>query len=251
MSLPPLAPNEYGFPDPQNARLDADGLLAIGGDLQPARLLAAYANGIFPWFNSDQDQILWWCPDPRGVLVPNDFQPRRSLRKTLRQQRFTYSADKAFAGVIRACANTPRPNQAGTWITKKMQKAYIELHELGFAHSVEVWRDGALVGGLYGLSLGRMFFGESMFSHEPNASKCAFAALCRQLSTWNFQLLDCQMMNPHLATLGVQELPREQFLRALQDNDLALTARGKWCLAPTAGLAPATYSTEDPVPNHG
>ena len=232
MSLPPLAPKDYGFPDPNEARLDADGLLAVGGDLQPARLLAAYANGIFPWFNSDSDQILWWCPNPRGVLVPDEFQPRRSLRKTLRQERFTYSADKAFAGVIRACAHTPRPQQAGTWITKNMQQAYIALHELGFAHSIEVWRDGALVGGLYGVALGRMFFGESMFSHEADASKCAFALLCQQLSTWNYSLLDCQMMNPHLATLGVRELPREQFLRALANNDLSQTAQGLWRMTP-------------------
>jgi len=232
LSLPPLAPKEYGFPDPKDARLDADGLLAVGGDLQPARLLAAYANGIFPWFSSDRDQILWWCPDPRGVLNPAEFEPHRSLRKTLRQQRFSYSADKLFAGVIRACANTPRANQAGTWITKNMQDAYIALHELGFAHSIEVWQDNALVGGLYGVSLGRMFFGESMFSHQSNASKCAFAVLCKQLSTWNFKLLDCQMMNPHLATLGVQELPREQFLQMLGSNDLSATERGPWSLGP-------------------
>jgi len=262
LSLPPLEPTEYGFPDPQNARLDADGLLAVGGDLHPARLLAAYANGIFPWFNSDQDQILWWCPDPRGVLTPNEFHPSRSLRKTLRQGRFTYSTDKVFAGVIRACAHTPRPNQAGTWITKNMQDAYIALHELGFAHSVEVWCEGALVGGLYGLSLGRMFFGESMFSHEPDASKCAFSVLCKQLSTWNFSLLDCQMMNPHLASLGVRELPREQFLHALSNNDLADTKRGLWSLDPSiiesASLAPPivasqaeTQAETKGVNNHG
>ena len=231
MSLPSLNPSHYGFPDPSCAELDADGLLAVGGDLQPERLLAAYANGIFPWFNSDRDNILWWCPDPRGVLVPQHFRASRSLRKTLRRQPFEFRIDHAFARVIAECASVERPGQGGTWITENMRAAYIQLHTLGFAHSVEAWRNDELVGGLYGISLGRMFFGESMFSHETDASKCAFAVLCDQLSTWNFDLLDCQMMNPHLESLGVSEMPRAQFLAMLKENDLAATRRGGWSLA--------------------
>lgn len=228
MPLATLEPGDYGFPDPTRTPLDDDGLLAVGGDLQPARLLAAYANGIFPWFNSDQENILWWCPDPRGVLRPKDFSPKRSLRKILKNKDFEYRFDTDFDAVISACAEAPRANQRGTWITNNMQIAYSTLHKLGFAHSVEVWQQGTLVGGLYGVSLGQMFFGESMFSQVSNASKCAFAVLCDQLSTWNFKLLDCQMMNPHLESLGVQEMARDEFLRSLQTNDLSTTRRGLW-----------------------
>lgn len=240
LPVPPLnledlgEPARFGFPDPRTARLDADGLLAAGGDLQPLRLLGAYANGIFPWFNSDAEDILWWCPDPRGVLIPDNFVAKRSLRKRLRQQTFELRLDTAFAAVIRNCAAVPRPGQAGTWITPAMQAAYTELFAAGFAHSVEAWQDERLVGGLYGLSLGRMFFGESMFSLQTDASKCAFAALCCQLSTWNFELLDCQMMNPHLASLGVAEMPRTEFLNQLAANDLNATRRGHWQWQPEA-----------------
>lgn len=231
MPLTTLDPGDYGFPDPSKTSLDDDGLLAIGGDLQPARLLAAYANGIFPWFNSDQENILWWCPDPRGVLRPEEFSPKRSLRKSMKSNEFEYRCDTHFDAVISACAEVPRVNQRGTWITKNMQIAYSTLHKLGFAHSVEVWQQGTLVGGLYGVSLGRMFFGESMFSEVSNASKCAFAVLCAHLSTWNFKLLDCQMMNPHLETLGVREMARDEFLHILHNNDLSTTRRGLWRLS--------------------
>lgn len=211
-------------------QLDADGLLAAGGDLHPSRLLGAYANGIFPWFNSDAERILWWCPDPRGVLEPSAFRARRSLKKVRRQASFDIRSDTAFPAVIRACANVPRRGQKGTWITPKMQAAYIELFNAGFAHSVEAWQDDKLVGGLYGVSLGRMFFGESMFAEARDASKCAFATLCESLADWGFDLLDCQMMNDHLASLGVHEMPRDDFLARLDDNNLALTRQGPWQL---------------------
>ena len=242
MTLPQLPPRlraqDFGFPDPRETPLDPDGLLAAGGDLHPQRLLAAYANGIFPWFNSDEDNILWWCPDPRGVLEPKAFEPRRSLKKVLRQAPFEIRFDTAFPAVIAACATTPRHGQGGTWITPKMRSAYIELFEAGFAHSVEAWRDDRLVGGLYGVSLGTMFFGESMFAHARDASKCAFAALCEALARWNFDLLDCQMMNDHLATLGVREMPRDEFLQHLTHNDLTTTRQGPWSALTTTGATP-------------
>jgi len=219
------------LPNPRATALDADGLLAAGGDLHPARLLAAYANGIFPWFNSDAERILWWCPDPRGVLEPSAFEPRRSLKKVIRQAPYEIRIDTAFPAVINACADTPRRGQGGTWITPNMRTAYIDLFRAGFAHSVEAWRDDTLVGGLYGVSLGRMFFGESMFTHARDASKCAFAALCEKLAQWDFELLDCQMMNDHLASLGVRTIPRTEFLDRLLDNDLAATKQGPWHVA--------------------
>ena len=245
MPLPPLPAADFGLPDPRTAELDDDGLLAAGGDLAPMRLLAAYANGIFPWFNSDADPILWWCPNPRAVLKPEAFQPNRSLAKVLRQQRFEIQLDSAFADVIQACAVSHRPGQGGTWITPEMRRAYVELHEAGFAHSVEAFRDNKLVGGLYGVSLGRMFFGESMFSHESDASKAAFAGLCRQLAEWRFELVDGQMMNPHLARLGFAPMARSRFLAELDANDLSFTRRGPWQLESSAGKP--TAGAEEPL----
>ena len=230
MALPVLQPDDYRFPDPRSAAHDPNGLLAIGGDLAPRRLLQAYSQGIFPWFNSDEDPIVWWSPDPRGVLEPQAFKPSRSLRKRLRSGEFNCRMDTQFAGVIGACARAARRDGAGTWITQNMQNAYLALHHAGYAHSVEVLQGDRLVGGLYGLSLGNMFFGESMFSATSDASKVAFAHLCKQLTSWNFDLIDCQMMNNHLASLGVVELSRDRFLTRLHSNAAATTRQGQWVL---------------------
>lgn len=190
------------------------GLLAVGGDLRPERLLLAYSMGIFPWFN-DQDPILWWSPDPRFILEFNDLHVSRSLAKVLRQGVFSVSFDRAFVEVLAACGAARREAE-GTWITPEMAQAYTRLHELGYAHSVEVWQAGRLVGGLYGVCLGRCFFGESMFHQAANASKVALVALVRRLKERDFELLDCQMPSDHLRSLGGREIPREEFLRRLR-----------------------------------
>nr|VFK03575.1 MAG: leucyl/phenylalanyl-tRNA--protein transferase [Candidatus Kentron sp. H]VFK04081.1 MAG: leucyl/phenylalanyl-tRNA--protein transferase [Candidatus Kentron sp. H]VFK06730.1 MAG: leucyl/phenylalanyl-tRNA--protein transferase [Candidatus Kentron sp. H] len=202
------------FPDPMDALTDPNGLLAVGGDLQPARLLLAYRHGIFPWY-SEGEPILWWSPDPRAVLFPEHIRISRSLRKTLRQGRFRITRDRCFADVIRGCA-APRANQPGTWITERMQKAYIRLHELGHAHSVECWKEGALAGGLYGVALDEVFFAESMFSRVRDASKVALVALCQQ----NYRLIDCQFLTEHLARLGAMAISRERFLALLPGFNL-------------------------------
>ena len=201
------------FPDVNLALREPDGLLAIGGDLTPERVLAAYRQGIFPWY-SDSQPILWWSPDPRTVLYPDSLKLSRSLRKTLRRGRFNVTMDKAFREVIGGCAG-PRPGNSGTWITADMTRTYCILHETGFAHSVECWLDEQLVGGLYGVSLGRVFFGESMFSRATDASKVAFAHLVRQLRAWDFGLIDCQVYSAHLASLGAEEIPRSLFIKHL------------------------------------
>lgn len=201
------------FPDPQYALTEPDGLLAVGGDLSPARLLNAYRQGIFPWYSDDQP-ILWWSPNPRAVLYPNKLKVSRSLRKTLRKRPFRVTLDTAFAEVIEACS-APRDDQEGTWITAEMKQAYLNLHRLGFAHSVESWAGDELVGGLYGVSLGKVFFGESMFTRRSDASKVAFAHLNTQLKRWGFGLIDCQVHTGHLASLGAEDIPRERFLEAL------------------------------------
>ena len=203
------------FPAVETALREPNGLLAAGGDLTPARLLDAYRHGIFPWF-SPGDPVLWWSPDPRMVLIPAEFKLSRSLTKTIRNGGFEMRMDTAFETVMRACA-APRPGQNGTWIQEGMISAYCALHELGYAHSVETWRNGELVGGLYGISIGRMFYGESMFSREANASKVALAHLARQLERWGFGLIDCQMNTPHLASLGAREIPRTEFVERLQE----------------------------------
>ena len=192
-----------------------NGLLAAGGDLSSARLLEAYRHGIFPWF-SEGEPILWWSPDPRMVLFPDEFKISHSLRKTLRNGRYEVRIDSAFEQVMRACA-APREGANGTWIHEEMIAAYCELHRLGYAHSVETWMDGELVGGLYGMALGRMFYGESMFSRRTDASKIALAHLAAQLEKWNFGMIDCQMNTPHLASLGAREIPRKEFIARLQD----------------------------------
>lgn len=214
MALAALGADPLAFPDPTQALAEPNGLLAIGGDLSPARLVAAYRRGIFPWF-SPGEPILWWSPDPRLVLLPEDFRATRSLRKRARHGGFALSVDRAFLGVLHHCAATPRPGQRGTWIGAGMAEAYARLHRLGIAHSIEVWHEDTLVGGLYGLALGRVFFGESMFSHAPDASKLALWWLSRTLADAGWPLIDCQVETPHLVSLGAQTWPRPRFLVAL------------------------------------
>jgi len=201
----------HAFPDVDQAMIQPNGLLAVGGDLSPARLLHAYQRGIFPWFSEGQP-ILWWAPDPRAVLLPRDLRISRSLKKTLRREIFQVTFDQAFARVIRACAQ-PRASQNDTWITAHMVAAYCALHAHGFAHSVECWQDGALAGGLYGVAIGKVFFGESMFSRVSDASKVALAALCES----GYQLIDCQLPSDHLKRMGATDLPRSEFMRLLRD----------------------------------
>ena len=201
-----------------------EGLVAVGGDLSPSRLQCAYSLGIFPWFEQGQP-IMWWSPDPRCVLYPTRFKTRRSLKKSLRKAQFRASLDQAFDSIIRACA-APRKQQRGTWITAEMQYAYCRLHELGRAHSVEVWQKDELVGGLYGVALGRVFYGESMFSRVSDASKFALKYLCEQLVEKDYHMIDCQIVTQHLLSLGAEVLPRAEFIkqmnRALQhDNKFA------------------------------
>jgi leucyl/phenylalanyl-tRNA--protein transferase len=209
------------------ARADMGGLLAVGADLSPARILNAYRHGIFPWGTVER-QPLWYSPDPRMVLFPEEFRLTRSLRKTLRARQYEVRFDSDFAAVIGACAATPRPGQDGTWISRDMMDAYMRLHELGWAHSVEVYVEGNLTGGLYGLGIGRMFYGESMFSRRSNASKIAFAHLVRYLLAHDFGMVDCQMRTEHLASLGGREIPRDDFLARLQQLIRPEQRRGRW-----------------------
>ena len=203
------------FPEVERALAEPNGLLAAGADLSLPRLLDAYRNGIFPWFSHDQP-ILWWSPDPRMVLFPAELKVSRSLARTLRNARFEVRADTAFDAVIEGCRQ-PRRGESGTWITEEMTEAYGTMHRAGFAHSVETWLDGKLVGGLYGVALGRAFFGESMFARVSDASKVALVALARQLQHWDFGLIDCQMNTAHLASMGASEIPRAEFTRRLRE----------------------------------
>ena len=213
------------FPPPQVAR--EDGLLAIGGDLSPARLLLAYQHGIFPWFSEGQP-LLWWSPSPRMVLMTDELRVQRSLRKRIRQRPYRLSMDQAFADVVRQCASVPRAGQEGTWITAEMQRAYVRLHDLGHAHSVEAWDGDELVGGLYGIAMGRCFCGESMFAKAPDASKIAFATFVQQLRRWGVAMVDCQMHTPHLARFGAREVDRAMFLQALEVLAAAPARQGTW-----------------------
>ena len=210
-----LAPGDppTGFPPVERALREPAGLLAAGGDLSCERLIAAYRRGIFPWYSPGQP-VLWWSPDPREVLFPQEFHRSRSLTRTLRTRGFEYHVDRDFAAVIRACA-APRRSSPGTWITAEMQAAYLELHRLGFAHSSEIWRDGCLVGGVYGIQLGQVYFGESMFSLEPDASKAALDGLVRRGLSEGLAMIDCQMPSPHLRTLGSRSIARAEFLTRL------------------------------------
>lgn len=211
----PWLEGDEPFPPVESALRDPNGLLAAGADLSTDRLLAAYARGIFPWFGDD-DPVLWWSPDPRMVLVPSEVHRSRSLRRVMRARRLDVSFDRAFRDVMLGCA-APRLDQEGTWITEEMSEAYARLAARGFAHSVEVWADDVLVGGLYGVALGRMFFGESMFARRPDASKIALVCLAKQLERWNFGPIDCQMSTPHLVSMGAREIPRASFLRHLDE----------------------------------
>jgi len=221
-----LPEDEIAFPHPELA--DPNGILAVGGDLSPERLLLAYEWGIFPWFNPNEP-ILWWSPDPRFVLFPDELRISKSMRPYFNQRKFEVTFDKEFERVIRACQQIKRDKQlGGTWITEDMVQAYCKLHELGYAHSVEVWQEGELVGGLYGISLGKVFFGESMFTTVSNASKFGFISLVRQLKAWDFKLIDCQQKTRHLASLGARSVDRGLFLEYLERNAMEETLVGKW-----------------------
>ena len=214
------------FPPLSAALTEPNGLLAVGGDLSPQRLVTAYRSGIFPWFN-DEDPILWWSPDPRMVLFPNELSISRSLHKLLKKHQYEIRTDASFREVMQACTE-PRKAQSGTWITDEMVEAYTTLHHMGVAHSVETWMDGVLVGGLYGIALGRMFYGESMFSRVSDASKIAFVHLVKQLEIWEFGMIDCQMKTRHLASLGAREIPREEFALKLGRLIDAPSQSGIW-----------------------
>ena len=236
LATDPSAP----FPAAENALREPDGLLAIGGDLSPQRLLNAYRNGIFPWF-SDGQPILWWTPDPRMLFRTDGVRLSSRFRRSLRHNSWQVRADTAFADVVAACATSPRPGQDGTWITRDMQDAYLELHRLGHAHSVEVFDEERLVGGIYGVAIGRMFFGESMFSAKSGGSKIALAALAYQLQQWGWPLIDAQVENPHLLTLGAETWPRREFLRQVAELTNLQEEPGNWTLRfgalPASGLA--------------
>jgi leucyl/phenylalanyl-tRNA--protein transferase len=215
------------FPRPELA--EPNGLLAVGGDLSAERLVVAYAAGIFPWYD-DRTPILWYSPDPRMVLHAGELEVSRSLQKTMRRGAYEVRLDTAFEQVIDGCARAPRPGQDSTWITADMREAYVELHRRGVAHSAEAWCDGELCGGLYGVSLGGAFFGESMFAARPDASKVAFVTLMRQLAAWGIDLVDCQVKTAHLARFGAREQPRAEFLRALREAMSRPTRFGPWSL---------------------
>jgi leucyl/phenylalanyl-tRNA--protein transferase len=214
------------FPDVSEALTEPNGLLAIGGDLSVERLLTAYRHGIFPWYSHGQP-ILWWSPNPRAVLPLSGLKVSRSLRKSLRRADYQVRFDTVFDQVVRNCAQ-PRKDGLGTWITDEMRNAYLRLHRLGYAHSVEVWHDEQLVGGLYGVSLGNIFFGESMFSRHTDASKIAFVYLVRQLSKWEFALIDCQVYSDHMGSLGAELIPRERFVEYLNTYCDTAGKPGNW-----------------------
>lgn len=219
MSQLPWLDHNLNFPSPDKALIEPDGLLAAGGDLSSERIITAYRAGIFPWFSDDQP-ILWWSPNPRCVIDPKQAYTSKSLRKHIRKSNLTLTFDTQFESVIRHCARLG--TDEGSWITEDMEEAYIQLHQEGVAHSVEVWDKGELIGGLYGLAIGRCFFGESMFSLKPNSSKVAFTSLCKQLDIWGYAIVDCQVENPHLLSLGASTLDRSEFLSILKNNiDLA------------------------------
>ncbi len=221
-----LPENSIDFPPAEMAR--KDGLLAVGGDLNPERVLHAYQQGIFPWFG-EGDPYLWWSPDPRFVLFPNELKVAKSMRPYFNQRKFSVSFDRDFLGVMRACQEIRLDETGGgTWITEEMVESYYELHKQGYAHSVEVWQSGCLAGGLYGVSIGRVFFGESMFSKVSNASKAGFITLVRALEKLGFDLIDCQQETAHLASLGARGIPRKAFLEILDKNQAEETIKGSW-----------------------
>ncbi len=218
--------DEIAFPPPQLAR--EDGLLAFGGDLSVERLILAYSMGIFPWYSLDEP-IIWWSPDPRLVLFPQNFKLSKSLAKAIKRKTFHVTMDKAFDQVIGSCAKTRTDVGEQTWIVEEMIEAYCRLHKAGFAHSVETWLDGRLVGGLYGVSLGKSFFGESMFHTQSNASKVAIAALVDHAKNASFDFIDCQVKTDHMVSLGAVEIPRDLFLAILKKSLRSQTIKGRWC----------------------
>ncbi len=225
MTVYRIPEDEVIFPDPNDA--DESGLLGVGGDLRPERLLLGYANGIFPWYSEGQP-ILWFSPDPRCVLAPADLRIGRSLRKALKKSSFDVTLDTAFSSVIENCRRTPRPGQRGTWITAEMEAAYTRLHQLGYAHSVEVWEGKVLVGGLYGVGMGALFAGESMFSHTSDASKTGLIWLVQQLDRWGFGLVDAQVRTDTLARMGATEVDRTTYLQTIAPLVREPGRRGKW-----------------------
>lgn len=218
-----MADQSYMFPNPEQS--DEHGLVAIGGDLSPQRLLQAYSQGIFPWY-SPGDPLLWWSPDPRLILIPNEFKVSKSLKKTLKHTH-SLTLDTAFAQVLQACA-TNGDRKDNTWLTDEMIEAYTKLHHLGYAHSIEVWQDTKLIGGLYGVSLGKVFFGESMFHLVKDASKVALYYLCQLMEYWQFDFIDCQMPTPHLLSLGAKTISRRAFLSMLEDTLVHENMQGRW-----------------------
>jgi len=224
-SLYSLNQDKIGFPDPNLA--ESDGLIAFGGDLSPKRILSAYSQGIFPWY-SPGEPILWWSPDPRFVLFPHKLHISKSLSKLIQKETYQVTMDQAFSSVIRECASVREENNTGTWITSNMIQAYIRLYEMGFAHSVEVWMDGTLAGGLYGISLGRMFSGESMFFRKSNASKIALVALVNFVHSYQFDFIDCQVYTTHLKSLGAENIPRNEFLQLLHTTLKNQHLQGRW-----------------------
>ena len=229
-----LNSDEIAFPHPRLA--SENGLLAVGGELTPDWLVLAYQNGIFPWFE-EEGEFYWYSPDPRFVLFPDDLKVHKSMRSIFNNNRFRYTLDTAFEEVIGRCAQSPRQGQFGTWISSAFLKGYSQLHELGIAHSVEVWEEEELIGGLYGIGLGKIFFGESMFAEVSNASKAGFITLVRALKQSGYKLIDCQAPTPHLASLGATNIPREDFLERLHQNALEKTAVGKWYFDDEGGVA--------------
>lgn len=220
-----LNDEELYFPHPELAL--AEGLLAVGGDLSPERLITAYSFGIFPWYNEDSP-ILWWSPNPRFILYPDELKVSKSMRPYFNQQKYTVTIDTYFPEVLTACQRIERKDQDSTWITYEMHDAYCKLHEMGYAHSVEVWKGDQLAGGLYGISLGNMFFGESMFALAPNASKFALISLVKILKAKGFTLIDCQQETAHLASLGARTIDRKEFLKQLRNNRMEASFVGKW-----------------------
>ena len=204
--------DDYKFPSPQSAT--NEGVVAVGGDLNPLRILEAYKNGIFPWFNDD-DNLMWWSPDPRMILYPEKIKISKSFKSFLKKKEYRVSFNENFEDVIQSCSNIKRVNQKGTWITNGLKQSFIKLHLMGYAHSVEVWQDGVIIGGLYGLDLGNIFCGESMFSIKSNASKVGLYFLCQELKQNNYRFIDCQVPSQHLRSLGAEEISRDNFLKKL------------------------------------
>ena len=222
-----LPPHCLGFPDPEEA--DPEGLLAVGGDLSVERLVAAYAKGIFPWYGPE-NPILWWSPDPRPILEPGSLHVPRSLKRVLNRGEYEVTLDRAFEDVVRGCAGSGRPQGEGTWLGEDMIQAYLALHRAGLAHSAEAWSKGELAGGLYGVALGRAFFGESMFHSRPDASKAALVRLVKALARWEFHFIDCQQATSHMLRFGAREIPRKEFNARLEKALREPTLLGRWVM---------------------